>query len=204
MAMLQALTRVFRRALRPVAFNAGHRTLVINSAPSSILGMFAAPISDGVWLGSATHPVRSRRVALMGLPCRPTLPRRSRRQGLRARGASACGLRPSANPDSCAAPWCSGLGQSRPIQTGVRHVAVFHFFRCRCAAGARCRWAVPSCACRGGAVAGAARAVAARAARCHDVVAAGGEGLPATGDRCARARGVLCAVPGCAASGSSS
>jgi DNA repair protein RadC len=35
------------------------------------------------------------------------------------------------NPDGCAAPWCSGLGQSRPTQTGVRHVAVFHFFRCR-------------------------------------------------------------------------
>ena len=64
-----------------------------------------------------------------GLPCRPTLPRRSRRQGLRARGASACGLRPSSNPDGCAAPWCSGLGQSRPTQTGVRHVVVFHFFR---------------------------------------------------------------------------
>ena len=52
--------------------------------------------------------------------------------------ASACGLRPSSNPDCCAAAWCFGLGQSRPIQTGVRHVAVFHFFRCRCrcAAGA--------------------------------------------------------------------
>ena len=30
---------------------------------------------------------------------------------------------------ACAASWCSGLGQSRPTQTGVRHVAVFHFFR---------------------------------------------------------------------------
>lgn len=108
----------------------------------------------------------------LGLPCRPTLLRRFRRQGLRARGASACGLRPSANPDGCAAAWCPGLGQSRPTQTGVRHVAVFQFFgRCRrCAAGARCRWPSPSCACRGGAVAGAARAVAAGAARCHDVV----------------------------------
>ncbi|EHR71194.1 hypothetical protein BurJ1DRAFT_2360 [Burkholderiales bacterium JOSHI_001] len=36
--------------------------------------------------------------------------------------ASACGLRPSSNPDGCAAPWCFGLGQSRPISTGVQHV----------------------------------------------------------------------------------
>ena len=39
---------------------------------------------------------------------------------------------------ACAASWCSGLGQSRPTQTGVRHVDVFHLFRSRrrCAAGA--------------------------------------------------------------------
>ena len=71
------------------------------------------------WLGSAilstsTNQVAASRWRGVGLPCRPTLPRRSRRQGLRARGASACGLRPSSNPDCCAASWCSGLGQSRP------------------------------------------------------------------------------------------
>ena len=60
-----------------------------------------------------------------------------------------------------------------------------------CAAGARCRWSVPSCACRRGAVAGAAR--------CHEVVAAGGEGLPATGDRGGGAPSLLRSVPACEA-----
>ena len=38
--------------------------------------------------------------------------------------ASAGDLRPSANPDRCAATWWSGLAHSRPTQTGVRHGAV--------------------------------------------------------------------------------
>jgi hypothetical protein len=38
-----------------------------------------------------------------GLLCRPTVSRRSRRQGLRARVAPACALRSSSNPDRCAA-----------------------------------------------------------------------------------------------------
>ena len=41
---------------------------------------------------------------------------------------------------ACAAPWCSGLGQSRPIRTGVRHVVVVSVLcriaSCRCTAGA--------------------------------------------------------------------
>jgi hypothetical protein len=33
------------------------------------------------------------------------------------------------------AAWCSGRGHARPTWTGVRHVAVTHFYpsRCRCA-----------------------------------------------------------------------
>ncbi len=38
-----------------------------------------------------------------GLLCRPTVSRRSRRQGLRERGALPCALRSSSNPDRCAA-----------------------------------------------------------------------------------------------------
>ena len=38
-----------------------------------------------------------------GLLCRPTVSRRSRRQGLRERVVLACALRSSSNPDRCAA-----------------------------------------------------------------------------------------------------
>ena len=87
-------------------------------------------------------------------------------KGLRARGASACGLRPSSNPDGCAAPWCSGLGQSRPTQTGVRHVVVpllppSPSMHCWCAMS----MVSTVRACRGGAVPGAARVLSQRVRR---------------------------------------